>query len=315
MRGKEKKIFCIEATVLLIALTTVPIVCSGEDPLPYWLEGTILDGNTRVLIIMNGNMTEGIDPNEYDVIISFDEALAIESDARAEYIEIYGVDPLANINPVTYNEVTWPTGNIAQEQNASPPEQEPDYIPSSYPSPHTINGKLILFVTLPINKWKPSSPIYCGMMSVLGFDAFHEYNCVYELSTFIDMSHWDADDVGFGWDLGGLLDDLAEDMRNWVNEPSEQNRIYVGWVSIENARWGLANLGDHFSVVNALAMYEIPPLGTIVTHEISHNFHADDHDWWWPLPMCVMHYLWVALHYKGWCSDCHNVIQSCIVGT
>jgi hypothetical protein len=78
---------------------------------------------------------------------------------------------------------------------------------------------------------------------------------------------------------------------------------------------GLANLGDHFSVVNALAMYEIPPLGTIVTHEISHNFHADDHDWWWPLPMCVMHYLWVALHYKGWCSDCHNVIQSCIVGT
>lgn len=68
----------------------------AKGELPHFLEGTILGGNTRVIMTETGEppeeFKEGVD---YDKVISIKEGIAIEEDARKRYIEKYGVD-LAN---------------------------------------------------------------------------------------------------------------------------------------------------------------------------------------------------------------------------
>ena len=62
--------------------------------LPNYKEGTILDGNTRVIVTDTGvppeRLKEGVD---YDIVVTIEEMFAIEEDARTRYMERYGVDP------------------------------------------------------------------------------------------------------------------------------------------------------------------------------------------------------------------------------
>ncbi|MEM0493607.1 MAG: hypothetical protein QXS02_06625, partial [Candidatus Thermoplasmatota archaeon] len=64
---------------------------TGE--LLYWLNGTILDGNTRVIISEDGQPPQDISPDQYDTVISFEEAKIIAEEARQNYIKQYGTDP------------------------------------------------------------------------------------------------------------------------------------------------------------------------------------------------------------------------------
>lgn len=66
----------------------------AEGKLPNFLEGTILDGNTRVIVTSTGEPPEGLREGvDYDKVISIKEAIAIENEARERYIKKYGVDP------------------------------------------------------------------------------------------------------------------------------------------------------------------------------------------------------------------------------
>ncbi len=66
----------------------------ARGELPHYLEGTILDGKTRVIATDTGKLPEGLKKGvDYDIVISIKEMHAIEEKARQRYIEKYGVDP------------------------------------------------------------------------------------------------------------------------------------------------------------------------------------------------------------------------------
>jgi len=121
MKGRTKpKGFGIAAALLIAALLTgvvVALAVSGDDlqdiylqelyrrynvtendvlfaknELPHYLNGTILDGDTRVVVTETGEPPEGPKIG-YDVVVSRAEMSTIMDDAKERYIEKYGVDP------------------------------------------------------------------------------------------------------------------------------------------------------------------------------------------------------------------------------
>ncbi len=68
-------------------------VLFAKNELPHYLHGTILDGDTRVIVTATGEPPEGLKKGEdYDVVISTKEMHAIMGDAKKRYMEKYGVD-------------------------------------------------------------------------------------------------------------------------------------------------------------------------------------------------------------------------------
>lgn len=66
----------------------------AKGELPNFREGTVLYGNTRVIVTNTGEPPEGFKEKvDYDIVIDINESHAIEEDARKRYIEKYGVDP------------------------------------------------------------------------------------------------------------------------------------------------------------------------------------------------------------------------------
>ncbi|WP_048065660.1 hypothetical protein [Methanosarcina acetivorans] len=66
----------------------------ARGELPNYLEGTVLQSNSRVLVTETGEPPEGSKEGvDYDVVMNEQEMLAIIEEARAAYIEKYGVDP------------------------------------------------------------------------------------------------------------------------------------------------------------------------------------------------------------------------------
>ncbi|AKB19879.1 hypothetical protein MSWHS_3016 [Methanosarcina sp. WWM596] len=66
----------------------------ARGELPHHLEGTVLQSNSRVLVTEAGEPPEGSKEGvDYDVVMSEQEMLAVIEEARATYIEKYGVDP------------------------------------------------------------------------------------------------------------------------------------------------------------------------------------------------------------------------------
>jgi hypothetical protein len=286
-----------------------------EPPLPDWLQGTMLDGSQRVLITENGQLPEGFNPDDYDSILSLEESMILENEARAQYIQTYGIDPLENLEPVTWEGITWPTGNggnqnLGMKQGYNESQQEQDYI-TGLPTPYIMNGLLILYVAIPTHNYRPPSMVYAFLCSILGFHVFGQFQGITRLQIMLDTGHWNADDVGYGFDLNEFHNDISEDLWFLVNDPSEQNRVVLGWISILNFRNGIG--GGHFAVCNQLADIEQPPYA-LATHELSHCFNADDVHLPLPLPMCVMNYFYIALHYQGWCDGCRTTIQSALTG-
>ena len=69
-------------------------VLFAKNELPHYLNGTILDSDTRVIITATGEPPEGYKEGEdYDAVISTKEMRIIMEDATKRYIEKYGVDP------------------------------------------------------------------------------------------------------------------------------------------------------------------------------------------------------------------------------
>jgi hypothetical protein len=69
-------------------------VLFAKNELPHYLNGTILDGDTRVIVTATGEPPEGLKEGEdYDAVISTKEMRAIMEDAKERYIGKYGVDP------------------------------------------------------------------------------------------------------------------------------------------------------------------------------------------------------------------------------
>ena len=65
-------------------------VLFATDELPNYLNGTILDSDTRVIATRTGEPPEGLKEGaDYDIVISTEEMRAIIEDAKERYIEKY----------------------------------------------------------------------------------------------------------------------------------------------------------------------------------------------------------------------------------
>ncbi len=66
----------------------------ARGELPHYLEDTVFQNNSSVLVTETGEPPEGSKEGaDYDVVLSEQEMSKIMEDARAAYIEKYGVDP------------------------------------------------------------------------------------------------------------------------------------------------------------------------------------------------------------------------------
>ncbi|WP_210409018.1 hypothetical protein [Methanococcoides sp. AM1] len=66
----------------------------AKGQLPHYLEGTVLKSDVRLIVTETGVPPEGmVEGEDYDMVITQEEMLAIEADARQRYNETYGVDP------------------------------------------------------------------------------------------------------------------------------------------------------------------------------------------------------------------------------
>jgi len=297
-----------------------------------YLENTILfDSKTKVVITEDGRPLEDMDKDEYDKIISLEEAYLIAVKAREEYIEKYGVDPVKDLEPVTWGDITWPPIEEEDVKAKQTKFKHPKlfgslltwlrikpHTPKSHRSvsvtgdiPHQIDGKLRLYIVFPKNYYKPTNVVWCLLCSLIGAYAFPQYfDSVKKILWSFSTSEWDADDVDFANNLDELLDDFSEDCDYLV---TKDNILVLGWVSIINNRCGIANIGGHFALCNALSPYPFQPPAILVRHELSHCFGALDHDIL-PWPICLMNYFYLAMHYPIWCDGCYKTIKRNIRG-
>lgn len=66
----------------------------ARGELPNYLEGTVLDGEMRVIATNTGKPPEGLKKGEdYDILMSEQKMAYIIEEAREAYIQKYGVDP------------------------------------------------------------------------------------------------------------------------------------------------------------------------------------------------------------------------------
>ena len=57
------------------------------------------------------------------------------------------------------------------------------------------------------------------------------------------------------------------------------------------------------------------PHDSIVQHEVSHNFNAEEGGWWpWEHPICIMNYFWAWWGVDVWCDECWNRVYVNVQG-
>ena len=131
---------------------------------------------------------------------------------------------------------------------------------------------------------------------------------------------WNASDVS-DWDNASkLLDDLAKDT-SWVVD--SRNDIVIGWVNYANhngiaypdGTWDLNNDKTPDFAPYALCAVKAStpdwPHDSIVQHEVSHLFGADDQGyWWWEHPPCIMNYGWAYFGVDCWCDNCKACVSA-----
>lgn len=116
-------------------------------------------------------------------------------------------------------------------------------------------------------------------------------------------NYWDASDVTPTEEAEALLDDLEEDT-TWIIE--SPNDIVLGWVNSLDHN-GIAWRPGSFSVCAVKALGVDWPHDSIVQHEVSHNFDAEDQNSILH-PECIMNYVYAQQGTNIWCTPCRNTV-------
>lgn len=122
---------------------------------------------------------------------------------------------------------------------------------------------------------------------------------------------WDAS--GTGTDSESQLDDLYYDLHYLYADDPYEFLIGVVKKSYHN---GMA-CWDYKSCICADEATGGAdwPHDSIVQHEVSHIFGADDMGWWpWEHPECIMNYYWAWSGTNKWCNDCKQDVMDGIWG-
>ncbi len=304
---KKEKIclkWAVVIIVLLLSITSIKFNVVGNDPanftyeeyieylrtLPYFLNGTILDGTYRVIVNENGTPPDDITPEEYDYFISVQDFNNTCETARQQFRGTYGIDPYP---PEFYENVT---EDMAYDewQNI----QHYNQSPSGSPGPHEIDGNFLVKVfpakdstNRPFNPQQRYQDTKSGCFwFLIWYGVYPEYLYYY--------GFWDASDVTPS--SGNFLQDLYDDCKQYRKK---DNQILFGWV-YDGPNAGNSWRQDFYAVAEEWNFFSHK---RVAQHEVSHCFNAPDHGWWLSFP-CVMSYWWMWFGWFGWCGGCRNIV-------
>ncbi|PAV11888.1 hypothetical protein ASJ81_08775 [Methanosarcina spelaei] len=284
----------------------------ANNELPNYLEGTILDSKLRVIASETGKPPEGLKEGEdYDLIISHEEMFAIINGAREKYIQKYGVDP-ANPKTDTVNGYVLPKeeANKLVEKKTVPEVdnsiREKEFSVLSVPwNPRAVNGLITEYIFVAADsRHSPTESI-----TQATYDALYRFeNFGINVNAFWYWNYWDVSDISPANSASEALDDLEEDT-NWVRDSA--NDMVIGWTHDMDEN-GIAYHSGPYAVCTDVADGFDWPHDSIVQHEVSHNFDADEGGWFkYEHPAeCIMNYQWAYDGTNIWCSSCSDVVDN-----
>ena len=298
-------------------------VLFATDELPNYLNGTILDSDTRIIATRTGEPPEGLKEGEdYDIVISTKEMRAIIEDAKERYIEKYGVDPanpkLDDVDGILLpNEEVEKLVKSGKIKDLGHAEPLAGIRGGPHEGPHAINGRLDVCIFVATDsRYRPTQDIVDDTGDAL-------YRFVQEFGVSNDIrwywNYWDASDVSPADRTLEALHDLRDDC-SWV--VTQENDIVIGWMHgmDHNGRAymdGMYN-GDfapYCVCTDTTTGNPEWPHDSIVQHEVSHLFDAPEGGyWWWEHPECIMNYWYAYWGTDVWCDDCEATVNENIWG-
>ena len=294
----------------------------SKDKLPHYLKGTILNSDKRVIATEDGTPSEGLVKGEdYEIVISHDKMNSIIDQARQDYINKYGVDPanpkveMVNGQPLPKKEVKRlvESGEIELSSNDDVNSNTnnfenntlSEYSTTTSDGPRAIDGKINQHIFVASNdRHEPTETITTPTDEALA--RFEQFGINVYITWY--WNYWDASDVSPADDTEAVKDDLDEDHGWEVVEAEAADDLVLGWAhDLDNN--GMADLTGRISLCSDSANLKLDwPHDSIVQHEVSHNFDAEDQNHY-NHPECIMSYEWANSGTDIWCSSCEDVVQ------
>jgi hypothetical protein len=288
----------------------------ASNELPNYLNGTILNSDTRVIATETGKPPEGLKEGEdYDMVISTDEMFDIIDDAREQYVEKYGVDPsnpkLDDVDgillPNEEVERLVMSGKIDDLWHAEPLV---GILEGPHEGPHAIDGKIDAHIFIAKDsRHEPTEGIDSGTRNALNrFET--EFDI--DMTLFWHWNFWDASDISPDDSCSKALEDLNDDC-SWVID--QENDIVIGWMHDMDHN-GMAYRDWTYCVCTDTTIGKPDwPHDSIVQHEVSHLFDAPEGGYWsWEHPECIMNYWYAWQGTDIWCSSCRATVNENIWG-
>ncbi|AKB31153.1 hypothetical protein MSSIH_0463 [Methanosarcina siciliae HI350] len=298
----------------------------ANDELPNYLEGTILRSDKRVVASDTGRPHEGMIKGEnYDLLITTEEMFNIIDNARQKYMELYGVDPgnpkLEKVNgyliPKEEVKKLVEKGTLSYgSEDVIELETEPKTSTRVTTNPYAINDAIDVHVFVATDSTHAPTESF-QQDTVNALSRFEDFGIDVYLWWY--WNSWDASDVSPSWDASAVLNDLEDD-ESWVRYSASD--LVLGWAHELNHN-GIARVytlsdgtlrGGAYSVcTDTVYASSIEwPHDSIVQHEISHNFDAEEGGTFkYQHPAeCIMNYEWAYEGTNIWCSSCSNVVNN-----
>lgn len=277
----------------------------AKGKLPNVLDETILNGNKKVLVTEDGKPLDNKN-TDYDIIISESEMLKIIEQAEKEFYEKYGVDcsnPKVDIvdgKAIPKEEIKQNEENKKFDMFYLSPKIEKYLTPKASWNPKEVNGE-IYFHIYPAtdSQHKPTESYQQDTIDAIRrFQTFGiQTNIVWHYGL------WDASNIGY--DAGDALNDLENDC-SYIRD--DDNDLVIGWVDYLERFSGVAYKNGPFSVCATKSSGLDYPHDSIVQHEISHNFGADDQNSI-THPTCIMNRVHAYLGTNVWCDSCKSTVN------
>ena len=217
--------FLILPSIILTAEEEVDYASLGRDEyikildsLPDYLEGSLLDGNTRVIVTETGEIPYFIDINSYDVVLSMKEKTQIMNNKREEFITKNGIDPIPpypipdSVSEVEeYQEASDMDDLYGAKGYGGAQEQEEGWALEQVTpgdGPHQIDGQMFLAVFIPTDTaHRPYDVNVLKAKCAVGWSRFQQFDI--NTDWFEVWGCWDASDVGI--DAEQQIDDFYDD--------------------------------------------------------------------------------------------------------
>lgn len=283
------------------------------ESLPYFLEGTLLDGKAKIVETIDGKLPEFLDEGKCDMIILTAERIQIVEQAREEFIIKYGIDPYPPEEELT----SAPSKDELKDYEHYECVDHIDVIEisqddkSSKSYPHE-NGYGDMYLALFPAYDGASAPNNVNLLIAKVLAGWVRYD-TFGITTgyTIYWNYWDCSDAGT--DAYDQIDDFEDDYDSWeVNHPDYVVNMGLNKQSNHN---GIALRGGFHCIVTEDCTGLIEHEKSIVSqHELTHCIgHIADDDCMWPWchsgGQCVVNYWYMWTGTTTWCSSCYNQID------